>query len=293
MRVGWLGTGAMGAPMAARAARSGHAVHAYDIAPGRAAALAPDGVRPSDTITAAVTSADIVAIMVATPGQLEQVLFAPGGAAEALPAGAVVVIMATAGPPAVVSAASRLAAAGVAVVDAPVSGGVQRAAAGDLLIMVSGPPGPVARARPLLDTLARSAPVVGGHPGDGQRMKLVNQLLCGVHITAAAEALSFAEALGLRPSQCWQVLREGAAASFMFDDRGARMVAAGFDQVRSAMDIFVKDLGLVAEAADEAGAVAPLTAVARQLFVRGHQLGLGRLDDSAVIEVLRQQRQPR
>lgn len=293
MRVGWLGTGAMGAPMAARAARSGHAVHAYDIAPGRAAALAPDGVRPSDTITAAVTSADIVAIMVATPGQLEQVLFAPGGAAEALPAGAVVVIMATAGPAAVVSAASRLAAAGVAVVDAPVSGGVQRAAAGDLLIMVSGPPGPVARARPLLDTLARSAPMVGGHPGDGQRMKLVNQLLCGVHITAAAEALSFAEALGLRPSQCWQVLREGAAASFMFDDRGARMVAAGFDQVRSAMDIFVKDLGLVAEAADEAGAVAPLTAVARQLFVRGHQLGLGRLDDSAVIEVLRQQRQPR
>jgi 3-hydroxyisobutyrate dehydrogenase len=293
MRVGWLGTGAMGAPMAARAARSGHAIHAYDIAPGRAAALAPDGVRPADTITAAVTSADIVAIMVATPGQLEQVLFAPGGAAEALPAGAVVVIMATAGPAAVVSAASRLAAAGVAVVDAPVSGGVQRAAAGDLLIMVSGPPGPVARARPLLDTLARSAPVVGGHPGDGQRMKLVNQLLCGVHITAAAEALSFAEALGLRPSQCWQVLREGAAASFMFDDRGARMVAAGFDQVRSAMDIFVKDLGLVAEAADEAGAVAPLTAVARQLFVRGHQLGLGRLDDSAVIEVLRQQRQPR
>jgi 3-hydroxyisobutyrate dehydrogenase-like beta-hydroxyacid dehydrogenase len=122
MRVGWLGVGAMGAPMAARAARSGHAVHAYDIAPGRAAALASAGVQPAETIAAAVTSADIVAIMVATPGELEQVLFAPGGAAGALPAGAVVVIMATAGPAAVVSAASRLAAAGVAVVDAPVSG---------------------------------------------------------------------------------------------------------------------------------------------------------------------------
>jgi 3-hydroxyisobutyrate dehydrogenase len=290
MRVGWLGVGAMGAPMAARAARSGHAVHAYDIAPGRAAALAPAGVQPAETIAAAVTSADIVAIMVATPGELEQVLFAPGGAAGALPAGAVVVIMATAGPAAVVSAASRLAAAGVAVVDAPVSGGVQRAAAGDLLIMVSGPAGPVARARPLLDALARSAPVVGPLPGDGQRMKLVNQLLCGVHIAAAAEALAFAEALGLRPAQCWQVLREGAAASFMFDDRGARMVEARFDQVRSAMDIFVKDMGLVSDAADEAGATVPLTAVARQLFTRGQQLGLGRLDDSAVIEVLRQQR---
>jgi 3-hydroxyisobutyrate dehydrogenase len=111
-----------------------------------------------------------------------------------------------------------------------------------------------------------------------------------VHIAAAAQALAFAEALGLRPAQCWQVLREGAAASFMFDDRGARMVAAQFGEARSAMDIFVKDMGLVSDAAGEAGAAVPLTAAARQLFARGHQLGLGRLDDSAVIEVLRRER---
>jgi len=287
MRIGWLGTGAMGAPMAARAARSGHSVRAYDIAPERAAALAADGVRPAATIAAAVAGADVAVVMVATPGQLEQVLFGPGGAAGALPPGAVVVIMATAGPEAVVSAARRLAATGAAVVDAPVSGGTQRAAAGELLIMVSGPAGPVARARPLLDALARSAPVVGPLPGDGQRMKLVNQLLCGVHIAAAAEALAFAEALGLQAAQCWQVLREGAAASFMFDDRGARMVAGDFGQVRSAMDIFVKDMGLVSEAAGGAGARVPLAAAARQLYERGHELGLGRLDDAAVIEVLR------
>jgi 3-hydroxyisobutyrate dehydrogenase len=287
MRIGWLGTGAMGAPMAARAARSGHSVRAYDIAPERAAALAAGGVQPAATIAAAVMGADIAAVMVATPGQLEQVLFGPGGAAGALPAGAVVVIMATAGPEAVVSAARRLAATGAAVVDAPVSGGTQRASAGDLLIMVSGPAGPVARARPLLDVLARTAPVVGPLPGDGQRMKLVNQLLCGVHIAAAAEALALAEALGLQAAQCWQVLREGAAASFMFDDRGARMVAGDFGQVRSAMDIFVKDMGLVSGAAGQAGARVPLAAAARQLYERGHELGLGRLDDSAVIEVLR------
>jgi 3-hydroxyisobutyrate dehydrogenase len=287
MRIGWLGTGAMGAPMAARAARSGHSVRAYDIAPGRAAALAPDGVQPAETIVAAMAGADIAAVMVATPSQLEQVLFGPGGAAGELPAGAVVVIMATAGPEAVVSAAHRLAATGAAVVDAPVSGGTQRAATGDLLIMVSGPAGPVARARPLLDVLARSAPVVGPLPGDGQRMKLVNQLLCGVHIAAAAEALAFAEALGLQAAQCWQVLREGAAASFMFDDRGARMVTGDFGRVRSAMDIFVKDMGLVSEAADHAGASVPLAASARQLYERGHELGLGRLDDAALIEVLR------
>jgi 3-hydroxyisobutyrate dehydrogenase/putative dehydrogenase len=280
----------MGAPMATCLARSGHSVTAYDIVPERAAALAPDGVRPAETIAAAVDGADLAAIMVATPDQLEQVLFAPGGAAEGLTADTVVVIMATVGPAAIASAADRLAARGVAVVDAPVSGGVQRAAAGDLLIMVSGQAGPVARVQPLLDAMARSAPVVGPSPGDGQRMKLVNQLLCGVHIAAAAEALAFAEALGLEAADCWQVLRAGAAASFMFDDRGARMVAGQFDQVRSAMDIFVKDMGLVGAAAKHAGASVPLTAAARQLYEQAQQLGMGRLDDSALIEVLRKSR---
>ena len=287
MRVGWIGLGAMGAPMAACLARSGHSVYAYDVVPERAAALAPERVRPAETIAAAVNDADVAMFMVATPGQLEQALFAPGGAASGLPAGAVVVIMATVGPEAVVSAAERLAVGGSTVVDAPVSGGVQRADAGDLLIMVSGPAAPVARAQPLLDALARNAPVVGSSPGDGQRMKLVNQLLCGVHIAAAAEALAFAEALGLNTADCWQVLREGAGASFMFDDRGARMVAGQFDQARSAMDIFVKDMGLVSGAASETGATVPLASAARELFARAHELGMGRLDDSAIIEVLR------
>jgi len=290
MQVGWIGLGAMGAPMAARLARCGHSVHGYDVVADRTAALAADGVQGVATIAAAVGGADVVVIMVATPDQVEQVLFAPGGAAGALPTGAVVMIMATAGPEAVVSAAQRLAASGAAVVDAPVSGGVQRAGTGDLLIMVSGPAGAIARARPLLDALARAAPVVGHLPGDGQRMKLVNQLLCGVHIAAAAEALAFAEALGLAAADCWQVLREGAAASFMFDDRGARMVAGQFREARSALDIFVKDMGLVGAAADRAGAPVPLAEAARRLYERGHDQGMGRLDDSAVIEVLRQGR---
>jgi len=120
--------------------------------------------------------------------------------------------------------------------------------------MVSGPPDAVRRIQPVLGALARNAPVVGASPGDGQRMKLVNQLLCGVHIAAAAEALAFAGALGLDPAECWRVLRGGAAASFMFEDRGARMAEGQFGEVRSALDIFVKDMGLVGAAADEAGA---------------------------------------
>jgi 3-hydroxyisobutyrate dehydrogenase len=280
MRVGWLGLGAMGAPMAGCLARAGNPVAAYDVMPGRV----PDGVIEAASVAEAVAGADAVVVMVATPDQLEQVL---AGAADALADGQTVVVMSTVGPEAVVAAAARLAAMGVAVVDAPVSGGVARAGQGDLLILVSGSPEVVAGVQPLLDTLARSAPVVGPSPGDGQRMKLVNQLLCGVHIAAAAEALSFAESLGLDPGECWKILRDGAAASFMFADRGARMVAGEFGDVRSALDIFVKDMGLVTGAADEAGAEVPLAGAARELYQRGHDLGLGRQDDSVIIEVLR------
>jgi 3-hydroxyisobutyrate dehydrogenase/putative dehydrogenase len=270
MRIGWLGLGAMGAPMASCLARAGHDVAGYDVVPGRAASLAAGRLRAADTIAAAARDADLVAVMVATPEQLEQVLSS---------------LLGPPGAPALAAAAGRL--AGQAVVDAPVSGGVARAAAGDLLIMVSGPPDAVRRIQPVLGALARNAPVVGASPGDGQRMKLVNQLLCGVHIAAAAEALAFAGALGLDPAECWRVLRGGAAASFMFEDRGARMAEGQFGEVRSALDIFVKDMGLVGAAADEAGAWVPLAAAARQLYARGHDLGLGRLDDSALIEVLR------
>ena len=290
MRVGWLGLGAMGAPMAGCVARAGHPVTAYDIAAGRAEALAGDGVQAADSITGAVRDAGIVVVMVATPDQVDEVLFGPGGAAGTLAAGTVVMIMATVGPEVVAEVAARLGRGGIAVVNAPVSGGVRRAADGDLLIMVSGADDAVGRARPVLGALARSAPVVGPAPGDGQRMKLVNQLLCGVHIAAAAEALAFAEALGLDPGECWRVLRDGAAASFMFEDRGARMISGEIRDPRSALDIFVKDMGLVSAAAERAGAAAPLAAAARRLYEEGHERGLGRLDDAALIEVFRQDR---
>jgi len=283
MRVGWLGLGAMGAPMAACLVQAGHEVTAFDVAPGRT----PEGASAASSVPEAVAGADAVVVMVATPDQLDQVLFGPAGAGDALRSGQTVVIMSTVGPEAVVAAAARLAEAGVAVVDAPVSGGVTRAGAGDLLILVGGAASAVSGVQPLLDALARTAPLVGPSPGDGQRMKLVNQLLCGVHIAAAAEALSFAESLGLDPGECWKILRDGAAASFMFDDRGARMVAGEFDEVRSALDIFVKDMGLVTGAAGDAGAPVPLSVAARELYQRGHDEGLGRKDDSVLIEVLR------
>jgi 3-hydroxyisobutyrate dehydrogenase/putative dehydrogenase len=229
--------------------------------------------------------------MVATADQVESVLFGDDPAADALPAGAVVVVMATVGPAPVHRWAERLEQQQLDLVDAPVSGGTVRAGAGDLLIMVGGSAQAVGRVQPLLDAMARTAPHVGTAPGDGQKVKLVNQLLCGVHIAAAAEALAFAEAMGLDPAATWEVVRGGAAASFMLDDRGARMVH-GTDEVRSALDIFVKDMGLVSDAARHSHYPAPLASAAEQLYLAGRRAGLGRRDDSAVIEVLRGRTSP-
>jgi 3-hydroxyisobutyrate dehydrogenase len=272
--------------MAGNVARAGHDVTAYDIDPGRAASLADDGVKPATSISQAANGAEILVLMVATPAQVDGVLFGEDPAASSLGPGAVVMIMATVGPAAVQRWVERLGQQHVEVVDAPVSGGVRRAAEGDLLVMVGGADSAVRRVQPILDAMAGQAPVVGPAPGDGQKVKLVNQLLCGVHIAAAAEALAYAEALGLDAAATWQVIRGGAAASFMLDDRGERMVQPS-DEVKSALDIFVKDMGLVLDAARATSFPSPLASAAEQVYLSGHRAGLGRRDDSSVIEVLR------
>jgi 3-hydroxyisobutyrate dehydrogenase len=286
MRVGWVGLGAMGLPMAHSVVRAGYRPVAYDIDPGRAGSLAADGVKPAASIPEVAAGADVLVLMVATPDQAEDVLFGDDPAAPSLAPGSVVMVMATVGPAAVQHWADQLAEHQVNVVDAPVSGGVARAAAGDLLVMVSGPQAAVERVQPLLDAMASSAPVVGSVPGDGQKVKLVNQLLCGVHIAVTAEALAFAEAMHLDPAATWEVVRRGAAASFMLDDRGERMVH-GSGETKSALDIFVKDMGLVLDAARACGYPAPLASAAGQLYLAGRRAGLGRHDDSAVIEIFR------
>lgn len=267
-RIGWIGLGAMGAPMAACAARAGFEIVAFDADPSRVEGEAATSV-------AEAAREDVVVVMVATADQADEVL-------REVPTDTLVVLMSTVGPAAVQRWAQER-----PIVDAPVSGGVVRAGEGDLLIMVAGEEGHVARVQPLLDALARSAPVVGSAPGDGQKVKLVNQLLCGVHIAAAAEALAFAEALGLDPGAVREVVRDGAAASFMLDDRGERMVEGAFDEVKSALDIFVKDMGLVTDAARGAAYPAPLASAAEQLYVAGRRAGLGRADDASLIEILR------
>jgi 3-hydroxyisobutyrate dehydrogenase len=286
LTIGWIGLGAMGAPMVRTAGAAGFTIRAFDLSPAAREAAA-DSATPVGTAVEAAEGADVVVVMVATPAQLESVLFGESGIAPVLTAESTLLIMSTVGPAAIEQTVTALEGVTAHVVDAPVSGGVVRAGTGDLLIMVGGAEADVATVRPLLDVLASNAPVVGARPGDGQRFKVVNQLLCGVHIAAAGEALALADAMGLDLAQVHEVLNTGAAASFMFADRGQRMVDGTFDDVRSALSIFVKDMGLVREAAREVSQGVPLAASAAAIYERGSELGWDRRDDSIVYEVLR------
>ena len=282
-RVAWLGLGAMGLPMARRLVEASHEVAAYDPVPAALEALAAVGGRPAPSAAVAADGADLLFVTVATPDQASAALFGRDGAAAALAPGATVVVMSTIGPAAVRELADRLAAAGVGLLDAPMSGGVARAERGDLVLMVSGPRERFEVARPLLERLGSTVAFLGETVGDGQAIKLVNQLLAGVHIAAAAEALGLAAALGLDPRAAWEVVRHGAAGSFMLDDRGARMLDGEFEPVRSALDIFVKDMGLVVAAAKARKLPTPLAAAAEQLYLAGAAEGLGRRDDASLV----------
>jgi 3-hydroxyisobutyrate dehydrogenase len=282
-RVGWLGLGAMGLPMARRLIGASHDLTAYDPVPASLESLAASGGRSVSTAAEVSEGADLVFVTVATPEQAMGALFGERGAAQALAPDTIVVVMSTIGPATVRDLADRLAAQGVGLLDAPMSGGVARAERGELVVMVGGPRERFEVCRPFLDRLGTTVAYVGESIGDGQALKLVNQLLAGVHIAAAAEALGFAAALGLDTRAAWEVVRHGAAGSFMLDDRGARMLDAEFEPVRSALDIFVKDMGLVVSAAKARKLPTPLAAAAEQLYLAGTAEGLGRRDDSSLV----------
>jgi 3-hydroxyisobutyrate dehydrogenase/putative dehydrogenase len=271
--------------MATRLVHEDHQVVGYDVDAARLAEAAYAGIGTAKSAALAASGAELLAVMVATPQQVQECLF-DSGAVDELAPGTHVVLMATVGPDPVDAWDEALSARGIHLVDAPVSGGVARAVLGKLVIMASGPPSAVESVRPILSIVGQEVAVVGANPGDGQRVKLVNQLLCGVHIAVAAEALAFAEALGLDARACWEVIRHGAAGSFMLDDRGPRMLQ-GSSEVRSALDIFVKDMGLVVKAANDREFSSPLARLAEQLYLAGSSAGLGGSDDSAIIEVIR------
>lgn len=286
--IGFAGLGAMGRPMAKRLLAGPEPLTVYDPVAARREELAGAGAVAAGTPADVGRDADVLFVMVVDEAQCRELLLGPGGAAQVLAPGAFVVLMSTVGPDAVRRLAPALAELGVGLVDAPVSGGVTRAATGDLLVLASGEPDALDRVRPLLDLMGSRVVVCGASAGDGQSIKLVNQLLCGVHIAAAGEALGYARALGLDPAVVHETIRHGAAGSFMLDDRGARMVTHDFAPPKSALDIFVKDLGLVTTAATAQRFPATLATAANNLFLMGAALGYGQEDDSGILRVFEQ-----
>jgi 3-hydroxyisobutyrate dehydrogenase len=281
----FIGLGAMGRPMARSLLKGGLAVRGFDLNPAALDELAKDGGTPCQTAASACDGADAAILMVVNADQAEQVLFADGAAA-ALGRGKLAILMATCPPDRVRAIGDRLAALGVSLLDAPVSGGVVGAETATLTIMAGGPQDVFDRAQPVLSKLGDKIRHVGLKLGDGAAMKTVNQLLCGVHIVAAAECVALAERLGLDGRSVIDILSQSAAGSWMLGNRGPRMVMDD-PPVTSAVDIFVKDLGIVLAAGEQAKLGLPLSALARQMFLQASGMGLGREDDSQVVQVYR------
>lgn len=288
-RVAVLGLGAMGLPMATHLAHD-HEVTGFDVNAERLRMAELGGVRPAASPAKACAGADVVLIGVRDAAQLESALFGPSGAAETLPAGAVVILTSTVGLEPARDAAERLEAQQVHLIDAPVSGGPVRAGKGDLLIMVGAGPAALDRGRSVLEALSSTLTVAGPRVGDGQMLKTVNQLLCGVHTAAAAEALALAHALGLDLDSTLEVLGKGAAASFMLSDRGPRIaqqLTGARPELRSRLDVISKDMGIVARLARQAKVATPVAGAAEHLYLLGEALGLAEQDDSVIATVLR------
>ena len=278
MKVVFVGVGAIGLPMALQIQAAGHKVQGVDVAEASRQRARAQGIETVERYSM-TDKADVVVVMVATPQQLAALV------EEALPnvSGQHWVIMSTVGPEAMIAGAEQLQRAGAMVVDAPVTGGTARASTGDLVIFAAGNEASLTYVEPVLTAMGRMK-TVGNRTGDGQGIKVINQHLCAVHIVAAAEALNLAQSLGLDPAQVLPLIEGGAAGSWMLSDRGPRMLQGTDVEVSSAINIFVKDSGLVADAATACQVEVPLLKVAHARYLAAVQAGLGQCDDSRVIE---------
>jgi len=278
--IAFVGLGAMGAEMADTLVSKQWRVVGYDIRREAIDRLVKNGGHAAASAAEAAKDAEALVLMVVNADQAENILF-KGGALDALPAGGTVVLMATCAPGRVEDIAKRVEASGRKFVDAPVSGGVPRAKDGSLTIMASAPPTTFDATRPLLEAMGSNLHYLGPKPGQGAAMKMVNQLLGGINLAAAGEALAFAERMGIDAKAAKDVLLGAAAQSWMLQVRGPRMVA--YDGVvASATEIFV-----VLDAAHALRMGLPLAAAAHQQFLAAASIGLGNEDDSQVIEVYR------
>ena len=280
MKIGFIGLGIMGRPMALNLKAAGHDL----IVPERASLTGE--IRAAAQVVADARSvaakSEIVILMVPDTPDVERVLFGPSGVAEGLQAGSLVIDMSSISPIATKDYAKRVNAIGCDYLDAPVSGGEVGAKAASLTIMIGGPDAAFARAKPLFDLMGKNITHVGSENGAGQTCKVANQIIVALNIQAVSEALVFASKAGADPAKVRAALMGGFASSRILEVHAERMLNGTFNpgfRVR----LHQKDLNLALSAARELNLSLPNTAIAQQMFASCAAHGGGELDHSALI----------
>jgi len=288
LSVGVIGLGAMGMGMAQSLRRAGHVVNVFDVRAEVAQKFAAEGGVACASLADIAKVSDVLVSVVVNAAQTESVLMGDGTAASGciqhLKPGSVFVMCSTVDPAFSVGLEKTLNAKGLLYIDAPISGGAAKAASGQMTMMTAGTPEAYAKAEPFLNAMAAKVYKLGDSAGAGSKVKIINQLLAGVHIAAAAEAMALGLREGVDPDALYEVITHSAGNSWMFENRMAHVLAADYTPL-SAVDIFVKDLGLVLDMARASKFPLPLSSTAHQMFMQASTAGFAKEDDSAVIKI--------
>eukprot|EP00249_Psilotum_nudum_P014799 c25012_g1_i1 orf=491-4702(-) len=286
LKVAFIGLGAMGQGMATVLLRAGFSVHGFDVSEVAMGCFQQAGGTTSCCPAEAARDAKMVIVMVFDSNQVDSVLFGPEGAVSALSHGAVIILCATLSPAYLKRVESQLSGdeKGILLVDAPVSGGVTGAANGTLTIMASGSNEALVKATPVLSAMSRKLFTIDGGVGAGSKVKMVNQVLAGVQIAAAAEAMVLGACAGINTQVLYDIISNAAGNSCVFVSRGSQMISGDMTP-HAALNIFVKDLGIVLGEAKGIPFPLPLTAIAHQQFLLGSASGYGHQADAAVVKI--------
>jgi putative dehydrogenase len=288
LNIGLIGLGAMGSGMAASLRRAGHNLHVFDVRADVAHTFASQGGKACASIAELGAACDVVVSVVVNAAQTEEVLFGKNadgsGCAASMKPGSVFVMCSTVDPNWSVALEARLEKLGILYVDAPISGGAAKAASGEMTMMTAAKPEAYAKCEQALHDMAAKVYKLGDNAGAGSKVKIINQLLAGVHIAAAAEAMALGLREGVPPEALYEVITHSAGNSWMFENRMAHVLAGDYTPL-SAVDIFVKDLGLVLDMARASKFPLPLSSTAHQMFMQASTAGFAREDDSAVIKI--------
>lgn len=284
MKIAVIGLGSMGMGAALSLLRAGHEVTGCELRETARSELALAGGHAVQSPAELPSDLEAAIVFVVNAAQVDQVLFGQEGCAGLLPRGATVLCCTTVAPEYIRALASQLETFGLLLLDAPVSGGAAAARAGSMTVMASGSPEAFSVCEPALAAISGKLWKLGDSVGIGSTVKMVNQLLAGVHIATAAEAMALGIRAGADPQTLFDVISTSAGNSWMFQNRVPHILA-GDDTPLSAVNIFVKDLGIVLDQARSLIFPLPMASAAHQLFLAAAANGQGNRDDSFVIRV--------